>query len=236
MRAAVSSEPLDAVYRNAAASTSHSDAPAAAQYALDVPQPLPDPYLDNLGDALSALASGDRARADNAIAGLAVLLPDPPDKVSINPKLTASVFQRDGYLCRYCGRRTVPPAILRAASLVWPQYLPYNPNWRADATHPIFATLSASVDHVEPRAHGGSSVDQDNLVTACWPHNSQKGELTLEHLGWVLLPPRSTDWDGLVGVYPSIWQVAAALATPAQKAYHLRWLRALYTYGGGVDA
>jgi 5-methylcytosine-specific restriction endonuclease McrA len=61
------------------------------------------------------------------------------------------VFERDGYVCRYCGVTT-----------------------RLDVAdnHPQRAT----VDHVTPVCLGGSH-DLDNLTTACWDCNNKKGHM-----------------------------------------------------------
>jgi len=66
------------------------------------------------------------------------------------PKKSAkhSVWKRDGYMCRYCGR--------------------YLRN-EVGTPHSII-----TVDHVIPRVSGGSN-RQENLVTACAPCNFQKG-------------------------------------------------------------
>ena len=59
-------------------------------------------------------------------------------------------MRRDCYTCRYCGARIVPAAVLRAVALAWPVYVPYQPNWRTDATHPIFAARATTFDHLQP--------------------------------------------------------------------------------------
>ncbi|WP_146340821.1 HNH endonuclease [Nesterenkonia sp. NBAIMH1] len=46
-------------------------------------------------------------------------------------------------------------------------------------------SAAATVDHVIPRARGGSS-SWENLVACCGPCNIRKGDRTLEQLGWRL--------------------------------------------------
>lgn len=68
---------------------------------------------------------------------------------------------------------------------------------------------SAVVDHVDPGAWGGEWLSETNLVTACWPCNARKGDLTLGQLGWSTNPPVPPgEWDGLVGMYPALWAAA----------------------------
>lgn len=122
----------------------------------------------------------------------------------------------------------MPAPVLRAASLVWPAYVPYHPNWRTDSTHPLFVARTATFDHVSPHAHGGSDVNPENLVTACWTCNLQKSEFTLDRLGWTLREPHdASGWDGLTHAYPALWERAKHQATKSQALYHTRWLRLL---------
>lgn len=187
----------------------------------------PDPvsYLDGLRTALEAFAGSDRATADKAVAALAVQLRPAEPSPAISVLLQASVFARDGYCCRYCGARTVPVPVLRAVSLLWPKQVPWQRNWRTDATHPIYVTCSATIDHIQAVAHGGSS-DSANLATACYACNAEKGEFSLARLGWQLRDVSITDWDGLVGYYPALWMAAEAGAMEADRRYHSRWLAA----------
>ncbi len=62
------------------------------------------------------------------------------------------IFQRDHWLCRYCGCNVHGRDPLR--------------------------TDFATIDHVEPLARGGLSI-QDNMVTACRGCNEAKGDMTL---------------------------------------------------------
>lgn len=84
------------------------------------------------------------------------------------------------------------------------------------------------MDHVQPIAHGGENDTCSNLVTACWPCNAQKGEFTLDRLGWKLLPVTSDDWDGLVNAYQKLWEQGCSKATPADVRYHQAWIKAFF--------
>ena len=58
------------------------------------------------------------------------------------------VFRRDHFKCQYCG---------------------------LDGLHHFENWLVLTIDHVHPRAHGGTR-KMDNLVTACRPCNLMKGK------------------------------------------------------------
>ena len=197
-----------------------------------MPRRSDDKYLDLLSAAITALAS-DRDQANKLAFSLAATRPDRLLHKSISKKTTVAVFRHDRYSCRYCGSRVVPPPILRAASLLWPELLPYNPNWRTDVTHPIFAARTASIDHIHPRSRGGAE-DVDNFVTACWPCNTQKADQSLERLGWKLLEITTEDWDGLVNSYPVLWSTAKHNAIESDVRYHLSWLKSFGFSGLGT--
>jgi hypothetical protein len=120
-----------------------------------MPIPPPDDYLGHLRRAVIALDSGDRSGADSAIRELASDLPVKVPRRQPSPLTVVAVLRRNHFTCRYCGGQVVPTPVLRAVSLVWPDDIPWNRNWRADSTHPIHVTRSASIDHVSPHAHGG---------------------------------------------------------------------------------
>jgi hypothetical protein len=109
------------------------------------------------------------------------------------------VYQRDGFVDRYSGRRLVFPAALRVMSRLLPDEFPHHPNWRMDACHFAYYELSAVVDHVRPQARGGTN-DMANLVTTSTLRNSAKSNFTLEELSWELLEDdKLSKWDGMTG-------------------------------------
>jgi 5-methylcytosine-specific restriction endonuclease McrA len=185
-----------------------------------------DSFLDILLKAVGALATGDRDLANAKATELAVDLPVERSRVPITPRLTASVMRRDFFSCRYCDARIIPSAVLRAASLVWPKVLPYQVHWKASATHPLYLSHAGSIDHIEPFARGGDTEALTNLATACWGCNVQKSDLSLERLGWQLQTPSRSAWDGLVGFYPALWNVAQSNATEEDVRFHSKWLPA----------
>ena len=82
------------------------------------------------------------------------------------------------------------------------------------------ARSSSSQGHSAQRGRGGGDNDPGNLVCACWVCNSVKGDLTLEQLGWELLPiSDDTGWDGLTRYYAALWRLAD------EPPGHATWVR-----------
>lgn len=191
-----------------------------------MPIPPADDYITPLAHALAAIANGDRQAADSAVTELRTELPARYRRRSISPSVQARVLRRDRFYCRYCAGRTIPLPVLRAATLLWPDVIPYEATWRIDNTHPMITAHVATIDHVWPIAQGGTS-EFENLATSCWTCNAQKSEYTLERLGWDPLPqPPLEDWDGLVSFYPAAWDAVQHKATPTEAKFHTDWLKA----------
>jgi HNH endonuclease len=129
---------------------------------------------------------------------------------------------RDGFTCRYCGGKTIPTPIMELLSGFYPQEFPYHRNWKAGLTHPAVIVRSTVIDHLDPRAWGGEWIAEGNLVTACWPCNVRKGDLSLKQLGWKLMPIARDDWDGLTRYWRPMWERAGRI----NPAKHNAWLRA----------
>jgi 5-methylcytosine-specific restriction endonuclease McrA len=113
--------------------------------------------------------------------------------------MTAEVFGRDGFRCRYCQRPVVTRKVLRRLqSLVGAEWLPLGPT--DEQAHGAVLVHSAVVDHVFPHQLGGRT-SLENLVTACYPCNFAKAQFTLEEMGMEgPRPPLVDRWDGLEGV------------------------------------
>lgn len=105
----------------------------------------------------------------------------------------AEIYVRDGFRCRYCGRRTIPTVILELLGGIYPEVFPFHRHWKGGRTHPAIISRSPVIDHVVPGSQGGDWGAKENLVTACWPCNAVKGDLSLEQLGWTLRPIPGTD-------------------------------------------
>ncbi len=185
--------------------------------------PPVDDYPTYIEAAIRAVLSEGIASGAAALEPIAY----PPQIISRRPGVplatAARVFKRDHFSCRYCARKTIPTPIMALLGRLYPLSFPYHPNWKGGVTHPAVITRSPVVDHMNPGAWGGDWNADENLVTACWPCNASKADLSLEQLGWP--PPLSipdTDWDGLTGLYRQLWDAAGG---PAGGA-HLRWLGA----------
>lgn len=117
------------------------------------------------------------------------------------------VWQRDGFLCRYTGRRLVFPQTLELLSLVLPEELSYDnpPHGKYSRTHIIMWELWPAVDHqVALCKHEITALANSihNLVTASALVNSEKWAYDLDYLGWKVLPAEPLpDWDGLTSWY-----------------------------------
>lgn len=139
----------------------------------------------------------------------------------------AQVFLRDGFLCTYCGGRTIPRCILVAISDIFPEALPYYAHYRRGTVHPAYWALAPEADHKLAHASGGSS-DVDNLTTLHAMCNTRKSSLAAESLPQVQLVPPATEttWDGLLSRYADI-VIAGNHRGRRHSAsgYHLQWLQ-----------
>ena len=117
--------------------------------------------------------------------------------------LEKSVFERDGYRCRYCGLRLIPKKVFKAFSNVVGAASFWTTGKTNEERHGVILAFSPIADHVVPWQLGGPTA-LDNLVTACWSCNYGKGKFTVQQLGLDDprdRAPRSTaDWDGLVSL------------------------------------
>lgn len=109
-----------------------------------------------------------------------------------------SVFLRDGFIDRYTGERLLFPGTLRLLNRLLPEDFPCDDKARLSVTHQAFWELFPSLDHIVPVSRGGPDTE-DNWVTTSMSRNAAKGLWTLEELGWRLLPPGDSQWDGLTG-------------------------------------
>lgn len=148
---------------------------------------------------------------------------------SPTPKALAEIYDRDRYLCRYCGAKTVLAPVMRRLSAAFPEQFPYHPNWKTSETHPAYSSLSATHDHVVPVSRGGDSLDPENIVTACWACNARKSGLLMEDIGFTLRDRHDSVWRGLADLYRPLW---VAAGQPALRGGDRAWLvatSALYT-------
>jgi len=147
------------------------------------------------------------------------LLGKPPPPRAVGPQsndravsavLARKVYQRDGFLCRYCGLPVIPREVLRATTLVVGStaFGTGKPN---EENHGGALLSWAQVDHVVPWNLGGSTA-LSNLVTSCWACNYGKYNYALEQIGVAdpreRLPSEPTEswrrWDGLTSLLPDL--------------------------------
>jgi hypothetical protein len=106
---------------------------------------------------------------------------------------TKALFARDGWRCRFCECRVVPPKVRTAMRAALPGAIPWS---ETEGFHGAFFAMSASVDHIVPHSAGGFN-DVENLVTACWSCQFGRGAWTLEEVG--LLSAHATAREGRLG-------------------------------------
>ena len=126
-----------------------------------------------------------------------------------------ATFIRDRYTCRYshCRRPTVSTDVLRLLSKVFPEVLPYHPNWKDCDRHILYWTYSTNLEHLKSFTEIGlSAAAAENLITACYECGDIKNYLTIEHLGWSVTEPPDTDLNGLTEYIPRLKTAIAALS------------------------
>lgn len=111
----------------------------------------------------------------------------------------SAMFARDGWRCRYCGLRVIPHISRKAIVASCPDRFPWGNNDLGK--HSVLHALRATPDHVEARSSGGAD-SIDNLVTACWTCQFQKGSYSLSELGLdgPGAPAAAHTWDGLESI------------------------------------
>ena len=115
--------------------------------------------------------------------------------------IAISIFQRDGWRCRYCGSKVIS----RKARDVFTKQFPSETHWvKAQyMRHASLDSQSASLDHILPHSRGGNNAEE-NLVTACGPCQFGRNCWTLEEVGFN--DPRERQpvvdvWDGLTRLH-----------------------------------
>jgi 5-methylcytosine-specific restriction endonuclease McrA len=204
-------------------------------------EPARDAFPAVFEEAITAFLTSGRDAGAGALAAVAgqvwheriarapVVAPGPPMPPVVAPigvrsftkARAGATFQRDGLQCRYCGGQVMPVALMSLLACIYPQQLPFVDTYKA--VHPAFWTRGAEADHLVPGARGGNWLDPENHVTACARCNTAKSDLTLDEIGWTLLPRARSRWDGLTRFYEPLWVRAGR----PRARYHQEWLRAL---------
>jgi hypothetical protein len=123
----------------------------------------------------------------------------------LTPAERTSICHRDGFVDRLSPERwrLVYPGALRILSLELRGAIDTvvsNGTLRSYAGNaPVWWDLWPTVDHLVPRAGGGTN-GPDNLACVSWWRNAAKGDLSVEATGWTLQPAGDArTWDGLLG-------------------------------------
>jgi 5-methylcytosine-specific restriction endonuclease McrA len=185
--------------------------------------PQDDDYPNVIAQAIERTLTEGVASGRAALTDIAYPVQEMPARPGVPKALAAHVYLRDHFICRYCGGRTILTAVMEVLATLYGDIFPFHRHWKAGLTHPAILTRSAAIDHVVPGAWGGDWLAESNLVTACWPCNARKGDLTLAQLGWRKLEVNSSAWDGLTGAYPKLWDAAGR----PNPRLHLDWMRCL---------
>ena len=188
---------------------------------------------DALLAAVEVLAGADLARDEtarqDALDALAFTSAALPIRRAPSVRAVARVYARDRYQCRYCGQRLILGQVLRLLSRLHPHALAYQENWKTGVAHPIFAALSATLDHITPVTLGGDSLDEANLACACWPCNLRKADLPLDVTGFELTAaPADPTWDGLSRSYRALWEATGRIDIGTHER---AWMRAIDAIG-----
>lgn len=146
-------------------------------------------------------------------------------KRTISERQKLLVFIADGFRCRYTGDLLVLPAYLRALSVLWPEVVPYHPNWKSDKTHEAYWTHTASLEHIDAVAVGGAEAE-GNWITTSMARNQVRSRYSLEALGWKVQPRCSTnEWDGGLKAFLELLDRYPELLNSRHGAYFKQWRR-----------
>ena len=139
--------------------------------------------------------------------------------LALNRRLT--IWRRDSFTCQYCGSRTIIEPMIEWVSLCYPDSYEYDSYWPEVGCHWLVKIVGGTVDHVKPRARGGTN-DAENLVTACNRCNYVKEDFLIEELGWA--DPRAVTkavacWQGLSDVYARLRAADTERVTQAGREW-----------------
>lgn len=128
---------------------------------------------------------------------------DGPIAKPVSQSLAKKVYQRDGYICRYCNmpvftrfKGSPIHQLIQAFPEPTPGLRLVNGSLHGsgksggikNVDYAKFLWSLAAPDHVVPRSHGGKT-DMENLVTSCSGCNYSKMDLTLEQMN--VNPPKT---------------------------------------------
>lgn len=146
------------------------------------------------------LSSGNHVGASEVIKKQYPFEPITKVKGGFNASEATKVFVRDGFVDRYRKDRPrlIYPPALRLISSFLPEEFPYHKNGAHDKGHFAYWELFPTVDHIVPRARGGSH-DESNWICCSLMTNQIKSNWTLEELEWNKYEPGDfAQWDGML--------------------------------------
>ena len=181
-----------------------------------------DAAADLLTEVVKDLTSDRQQAASKRIKKIAFKATPMVKRKNVSKAAMASTFKRDKFTCRFCGKKTIHPGILRLVSSIFPQEFPYHPHGKTDESHPAYSLIT-SCDHLVAGTVGGGWDDPKNLITSCWQCNIIKSNASLETLRWKVRTVPRNDWDGLTSSYEKLWE----LSGKPDLQYHRAWMNAL---------
>ena len=170
--------------------------------------------------ALATLLSLDPLPAPRFAPSKEVTFDGAESKGALTNAIRIGVYDRDGWRCRYCGRKVVVAGVLEILTSLSPGFkgLLLGHHLRTGETVPGIRRVYPAVDHVEAVSRGGAKLESHNHVTACTPCNELKGNRS----GWIPGAIHKDEWDGLVSLYRPL-----AKRLENVRQYHNDWFRDL---------
>lgn len=104
------------------------------------------------------------------------------DPIASVNKFQDAVFERDGYICGYCGLKLLNVKTLRRLQNALGKDVFSTSGKSNEERHGFIYVARATADHIYPHNRGGRT-NMDNLITSCWSCNYGKGGFTLQELG-----------------------------------------------------
>ena len=175
---------------------------------------------DEAARALATLPFDDPVPATRFVSTTGVTYEGAPTKGSLDNSDRIALYDRDGWRCRYCGRKVVVAGVLEILTSLSPGFRGLLPGHRmpSKSTEPGVSRVYPNVDHIQAVSRGGARLELHNHVTACTKCNEHKGNRS----GWTPGPIEKDEWDGLVSLYRPL-----ANRLEKVRAYHNDWFRDL---------
>ncbi len=181
--------------------------------------------LDIFEQAVAAFAAGDRKRAEHLLTSLdleaiewdrqqllalartarASTASPAAQRASktISPAIKESVQKRDGFRCRFTGRRLIDTRVFMqvarlSAEFRFDEHHAVYQTKRGSGGHPLVRTHGAAYEHAEPLSRGGQTTT-DNIFHISVELNESKGAKILERIEVPI-----DGWSGLAQYLPRL--------------------------------